>query len=45
MKRFACGDIVPGCTAAWQFDDDEAPLGIVAVHATTPTACPSSPAR
>lgn len=33
MKRFACGDIVPGCTAAWQAEDEEALLRDVSGHA------------
>ena len=35
MKRFACGDIVPGCEAAWQADDERALLCDVAGHAAT----------
>ena len=33
MKRFSCGDVVPGCQAAWTADDDDALLVLVAAHA------------
>lgn len=34
MKSFACGDVVPGCTARWDELSDEAVLARVAEHAT-----------
>ena len=33
MKQFACGDIVPGCTAKYQLDTEEDILAAVAEHA------------
>lgn len=33
MKRFACGDVVPGCTATFQGPSDEEILARVATHA------------
>ena len=33
MKRFACGDVVPGCTATFVEASEEAVLGAVAAHA------------
>jgi predicted small metal-binding protein len=33
MKRFACGDVVPGCTVSFEGDTDEDILGAVAQHA------------
>ncbi len=33
MKQFACGDIVPGCSATFEGDSDDAILGQVAAHA------------
>ena len=33
MKTFACGDVVPGCTARFTADDEAAVLGLVAAHA------------
>lgn len=33
MKSFACGDVVPGCTARWEEPSDEAVLTRVADHA------------
>lgn len=33
MKKFACGDVVPGCTATFQGPTDDAILGQVARHA------------
>lgn len=35
MKRFACGDIVPGCTATWQTDDHELLIRDVSAHAAS----------
>lgn len=32
MKRFRCGDVVPGCTASFTGSEDEI-LGQVAAHA------------
>ena len=34
MKTFACGDVVPGCTAQFTAADESAILGLVAAHAT-----------
>ena len=34
MKTFACGDVVPGCTATFTGPDDDAVLAQVAAHAT-----------
>lgn len=33
MKQFACGDVVPGCQAAFVGADDAAVLDQVAAHA------------
>lgn len=33
MKRFACGDIVPGCTASWVCSTEDEVLASVARHA------------
>lgn len=33
MKRFACGDVVPGCQARFTGDSDESILAQVAEHA------------
>jgi predicted small metal-binding protein len=33
MKTFACGDVVPGCTAHVTAADEAAVLGLVAAHA------------
>jgi predicted small metal-binding protein len=33
MKTFACGDVVPGCSAAFTAADDAGILGQVARHA------------
>jgi predicted small metal-binding protein len=33
MKRFACGDVVPGCRSEWTAEDDDALLALVAGHA------------
>jgi predicted small metal-binding protein len=33
MKTFACGDVVPGCTATFTGPDDDAVLAQVAAHA------------
>jgi len=34
VKTFACGDVVPGCTARFSAADEDAVLGLVAAHAT-----------
>ncbi|MGY1750551.1 DUF1059 domain-containing protein [Modestobacter sp. SYSU DS0511] len=34
MKAFACGDVVPGCTARFTAPDEDAVLSQVAAHAT-----------
>lgn len=33
MKTFACGDVVPGCEAAWVCDSEDDILVQVAAHA------------
>lgn len=33
MKRFACGDVVPGCTAVFTGETDNDVLSAVAAHA------------
>lgn len=33
MKKFSCGDVVPGCQARFEGDDEEAILKQVAIHA------------
>jgi len=33
MKSFACGDVVPGCTASWVSSTDDEILVLVAQHA------------
>lgn len=33
MKTFACGDVVPGCTASWSCETEEEILLGVAEHA------------
>jgi predicted small metal-binding protein len=33
MKKFSCGDVVPGCTATWVLPDDDAILAAVGLHA------------
>ncbi|MDB4931271.1 MAG: hypothetical protein JWM10_3755 [Myxococcaceae bacterium] len=33
MKRFACGDVVPGCEAHWVCSSEEEILAQVASHA------------
>lgn len=33
MKKFSCGDVVPGCQAHFEGDDDDAILAQVAEHA------------
>lgn len=34
MKRFACGDVVPGCEASWVCSTEDEILSRVATHAT-----------
>ena len=34
MKSFACGDVVPGCTASWVSSTDDEILVLVARHAS-----------
>jgi predicted small metal-binding protein len=34
VKRFSCGDVVPGCAAVWLAPTDDAILALVASHAT-----------
>lgn len=33
MKRFACGDVVPGCSASWVATSDEELIDLVEWHA------------
>lgn len=33
MKRFSCGDVVPGCKARFEGEDEDAILSQVARHA------------
>lgn len=33
MKKFACGDVVPGCDASWVCSSEDDILSNVAVHA------------
>lgn len=33
MKRFACGDVVPGCEASWVCSSEDEILAAVAGHA------------
>ena len=33
MKKFACGDVVPGCEEEWIEASDEALFAVIAVHA------------
>ncbi len=33
MKKFSCGDVVPGCQARFEGDDENAILAQVAEHA------------
>ena len=34
VKSFACGDVVPGCTASWVSSTDDEILVLVARHAS-----------
>ena len=33
MKQFACGDVVPGCDAQFEAEDDAALFGQIGAHA------------
>jgi predicted small metal-binding protein len=33
VKRFSCGDVVPGCAATWVASGDDEILALVAPHA------------
>jgi predicted small metal-binding protein len=33
MKKFCCGEVVPGCTAVFEFPNEYAVLEAVALHA------------
>ena len=33
MKKFACGDVVPGCEEEWTEPSEEALFAAIAVHA------------
>ncbi|WP_375484538.1 DUF1059 domain-containing protein [uncultured Jatrophihabitans sp.] len=35
MKRFACGDVVPGCEASWVCSEEDEILANVARHAAS----------
>jgi predicted small metal-binding protein len=43
VKTFACGDVVPGCTATFTGPDDDAVLAQVAAHATADHGLSSVP--
>ncbi|HTX00595.1 MAG TPA: DUF1059 domain-containing protein [Acidimicrobiales bacterium] len=45
MKRFACGDVVPGCTAAWVVQSDEELIDLVEWHAAEAHGVTSPPAE
>lgn len=34
MKKFACGDVVPGCEATWVCSEEDDILSKVATHAS-----------
>lgn len=34
MKKFACGDVVPGCEATWVCSEEDDILSNVAAHAS-----------
>ncbi len=34
MKQFSCGDVVPGCNAKFQANNEDSILALVADHAT-----------
>jgi predicted small metal-binding protein len=35
MKRFACGDVIPGCDAAFTAPDEDGVLALAGAHAAT----------
>jgi predicted small metal-binding protein len=41
MKSFACGDVVPGCTASWVSSTDDEILVLVAQHASAVHGIPA----
>jgi predicted small metal-binding protein len=41
MKRFRCGDVIPGCDLELTGDDDEALLRAVAAHAARDHGVPA----
>ncbi|MEW1808165.1 DUF1059 domain-containing protein [Pseudarthrobacter sp. NPDC080039] len=43
MKSFACGDVVPGCEAAWVCSTEDEILVHVAAHAATAHALAELP--
>lgn len=45
MKKFSCGDVVPGCQARFEGDDEETILQQVAVHARHDHQMPDVPAE
>jgi len=45
MKRFACGDVVPGCTTTFVEASEELVLGAVARHAAHAHGIPSPTAE
>jgi len=44
MKRFACGDVVPGCRATWVCSTEDEILAKVAAHARRDHGMASVPA-
>jgi predicted small metal-binding protein len=44
MKKFACGDVIPGCTAKWLLADDDAIVAAVARHAAAEHGLTAVPA-
>jgi predicted small metal-binding protein len=45
MKRFACGDLVPGCTASWVAADDDELIHLLEWHAAEAHGMTSVPAE
>jgi predicted small metal-binding protein len=45
MKTFACGDVVPGCTATFSGSDDDHVLSQVAAHAAADHGISAVPAE
>lgn len=45
MKRFSCGDVVPGCDATFVCSTDDAIVAEVARHAATAHGMASLPAQ